>query len=96
MSVKRAKKVKILRVAILAFLVYSIVSFIVMQVDINNRKQELASASDKLAEQQYLNKEISSILDLGNSNDYITRIAREKLGYVYPDERVFIDINGSK
>lgn len=96
MTKRKAKKVKILKFALFAFFVYFCVSFIFMQVDIANRRESLAVAQKELKDQQYLNKEIESILDLGNTDEYIMRIAREKLGFVFPDERVFIDVNGSK
>lgn len=93
---RRVKKVKILKFALVAFFLYFCFSFAIMQIDISNRKESLSASQKELKQQQYLNKEIESILDLGNSDEYIMRIAREKLGFVFPDERVFIDINGSK
>lgn len=96
MSRKKVKKAKILKLALIAFFAYFSFSLVIMQVDISNRKETLDDSKKELQDQKYLNKEIESILDLGNSNEYIIRIAREKLGFVFPDERVFIDINGSK
>lgn len=93
MAAKKSKKAKILRIALLAFLAYTVVSFMVIQIDITNRRESLDSVKSKLSEQQYLNKEMQSILDAGTDSEYIMRIAREKLGYVFPDERVFIDPN---
>lgn len=96
MARRKAKKVKILKLALGAFFIYFAASFVIMQLDIADRKANIKLAQVELSNQQYLNDEIQSILDSGNSSEYIMRIAREKLGFVFPNERVFIDINGSK
>ncbi len=96
MAKRKAKKVKILKLALLAFSIYAVVSFVIMQVDIAGRRENLALAESQLKEQEYLNKEIMSILDSGQSNEYIMKIAREKLGFVFPEERVFVDSGNNK
>lgn len=93
---RKAKKSKIMRIALLAFFVYVVVSFAVVQVDISKRKATLSEVQAEIDKQEYLNKEIQSILDSGGDAEYITRIAREKLGFVFPDERVFVDPNKRK
>ena len=67
-----------------------------MQVDIAKRKENLALVQAQLDEQEYLNEEIRSILNSGDSAEYIMRIAREKLELVFPDERIYIDQNRKK
>ncbi|MFZ2537802.1 MAG: septum formation initiator family protein [Oscillospiraceae bacterium] len=93
MAQKKAKKSKIMCVALTVFFIYVVASFAVMQVDISKRRTSLDAMQTEINEQQYLNKEIQSILDSGTDSEYIMRIAREKLGFVYPDERVFVDPN---
>lgn len=95
MAKKKAKKVQILKFAFVAFSIYVIVSFVVIQTDITRRKENLAQAQNELEQEQYLNKDILNILNSGENTEYIIRIAREKLGFVFPDERVFIDISGN-
>ena len=51
---KRTQKHTILRVAFLAFTVYVVVSFTIMQIDIAKRKEELASVQSELKEQEYI------------------------------------------
>ena len=89
----KSKKHTILRVAFLAFTVYVVVSFTVKQMDIAKRKEELASVQNELKEQEYINSEITDILNSGENTEYIMRIAREKLGFAFPDEEVFVDPN---
>ncbi len=93
MTQRKAKKSKIMRVALTVFFIYVVASFTVMQIDISKRRDSLNALQAEINEQQYLNKEIQSILDSGTDTEYIMRIAREKLGFVFPDERVFVDPN---
>ena len=81
-------------VAIAIFLLYILVSVITIQVDINKQKSELAALYAQLENQQILNSELADMIDAGGVEDYLIRIAREKYGYVFPDEEVYIDISG--
>ena len=47
----------------------------------------------QIEEQELRNAEIKALLESENSDDYVARIAREKLGYISPGERVFVDIS---
>lgn len=88
---QKTKKSKILWVAFVAFFIYVVVSFTVMQVNIAHRKEELSQAQEQYKEQVYLNEELTNFLDSGENSDYIMKIAREKLGFAFPNERVIID-----
>ena len=88
---KKTNRQLIFRLAFIAFFVYTAISFTIMQVDIAKRKEQLADAQAQLNEQTYINREITNILNSGENQEYIMRIAREKLGLVFPNERVIID-----
>lgn len=92
----RAKKGKgslVLKVAFLAFAVYVVASFTIMQIDIAKRREDLSLLQQQLQEQEYIKNEITDILNSGENTEYITKIAREKLGFAFPDEEVFVDPN---
>ena len=91
---KASIKKIIVIVALSIFLLYVLVSIITIQIDINQRKQELAALNAQLENQQILNSELADMIDSGEIEDYLVRIAREKYGYVFPDEEVYIDISG--
>ena len=55
----------------------------------------LAAIEQQNEEQRIANKELERMLSDGTEEEYIERIAREKLGYAYPEEQVLIDISGS-
>lgn len=90
---KKNKKSLIFKLAFLAFFVYVAVSFTVMQVDIAKRRESLDAVMVEYQEENFINQEIKNILNSGDNADYIMKIAREKLGFALPDERVFIDYN---
>ena len=48
----------------------------------------------ELTRQVEENTELQRLYSAGESDEYIERIARDRLGYVAPDERIFIDMSG--
>ena len=62
---------------------------------IMEKKQELQYIKNQCEEQTLQNQELENVLSTGSELDHIERIAREKLGYAYPDERVYVDTSGS-
>lgn len=90
---KKRKGIPVLKVAFVAFAVYVAVSFTVMQFDIAKRRDELSLLQQELKEQEYIKNEITDILNSGENTEYIMKIAREKLGFAFPDEEVFVDPN---
>ena len=98
-SEKKAPKRKahfLLKSFALRFVFYFVIQFIVIASQIREKKQELASLQDQVDEQQLANDELQNMLDSGLTDEYIERIARDKLGLAYQGERVFIDISGTK
>lgn len=92
---KTSRKNLIFRICIFAFVAYAAVLLIDLQVTLASRKQELAELQQKYEEKRIANKELELQLQQGMDEEYVERIAREKLDYVAPDEKVYIDISGS-
>lgn len=91
----KPRKNVILRLCIFAFVLYAAVMLVDMQVQLASRKQEADELAARVDEQFLANKELERRLQAGAGDEYIERVAREELDYVYPDEKVFIDISGS-
>lgn len=96
-KVKRARKAKkkkfwLVRLAALIFISAICVQLINIQSQLSNKKQELANLQQQLSNQLEENDELQKTLDTGINDEYVEKVAREKLGYVSPFERVFIDI----
>lgn len=90
------KKNRIVIFALIAFTVYVIVSLFFVNRDIKTRKEETAELVNDIEEQTILNQEMQDIIDKGGADeDYIIKIAREKLNFVFPDETVYKDMIGN-
>ena len=100
MATKQKKKRKgifrsfIIKVLLTVFLAYVAVSFVQIQIQINDKKEQLAILEQKIAEQEAKNAELSELLENGIDEDYIAKIARE-YGFAMPDEKVYENIKNS-
>ena len=84
----------LMRVVVLCSIVCVAVSLISMQVEVTSKRRHLAAIEREIYRQEMENAEIKRILDGGTDREYIERVARDKLGYAYPDEKIFIDRSG--
>ena len=88
------RKSVILRILLLAFSVYIIISLTNLQVQLIDRTRELKSGEALLAAKNLQIDELVRLLDSGTEAELIEKAARERLGYVYPDEQVYVDLSG--
>ncbi|MBQ2775089.1 MAG: septum formation initiator family protein [Clostridia bacterium] len=95
MSAAQKKKKKtystILTVVFIALVCYFVISFIGLQTDVKAQKEEIAQINAQVNTQIADNRELNKLLNDSELDDYVERIAREELGYVFPDERVYYD-----
>ena len=89
------KKNLLFRLSTLMFTLYVVFSLVQIQGEIQESRELLAQLEQQNEEQRIANKELERILSDGTQEEYIERIAREKLGFAYPEEQVLIDISGS-
>lgn len=92
---KVGRKSLMLRLCIFAFVVYAVVLLIDMQIDIANRNRQLNELAQRVETQRISNKELERQLAMGMDQEHIERVARERLGFIAPDETVFVDVSGS-
>lgn len=92
---KKQKHSFILSLALLLAVGYFVISFVSTQLDIREKEQEKAALEAQYAEQVAENERLQAVVDGGDESEYIERVAREKLGYVMPDEKVYYDITPS-
>ncbi len=92
---KRKNKSILLRLMILGVFVYMIATLSGLWNTLNESYRQLAELEDQYAAEQNDIEELKAILAEGSESKIIEKAARERLGYVYPDEQVFIDISGS-
>ena len=84
----------ILRVMLAIFAVWMIFYLGSLIKSYTSLQGELAAATAKRDELSLEVSEKSQLLENGNDADFVERAAREKLGFVYSNEHVYIDISG--
>lgn len=84
----------ILRVAIFGLAVYMVVTLCGLWGNLLEKQNELKSLQEQ---RDKLNADIAGLVELleGSENEIIEKAARERLGYVYADEQVYIDNSGN-
>lgn len=90
------RKEIILRIAIVAFVVYILYTLISVQTQIAAKKAELDELRTTYTEKLIGNEELQKTVDSYGTDEFIEEQAREKLGYANEDEHFYIDISGTK
>ncbi len=91
---KKTRKSILPIVIILAFLLYVSITLIHLQINISDKKETVEALQQEVQAQTRTNSELKSLLDADVDDDYIARVAREKLGYGSASERVFVNADG--
>lgn len=80
--------------AVIAFTMFAMVLKGVMQLpQIEKNRETIEALQDEIEYEQRRIEEIEELKGKVSSDEYIEKIAREKLGYIKQDEKVFIDIS---
>lgn len=94
MKSKHSKSL-ILRLIILVFCIYSIVTLTNLWSSLNEKQKELNLYQAELEQRVNDVEELKEILKDDSNTQLIEKAARERLGYVYSNEQIFIDISGN-
>lgn len=94
MKNKKIKKSdKKFKLVVLLVSVYCIFGIITTQVKINEQIRKLNLLKEKCNQKISDNEDYKNLIDQEADDEYIKRIVREKLGFVAPNDRVFMDIS---
>jgi cell division protein FtsB len=91
----RRRKSIIPRILIVLFAIYFSVTYVRLQIQISDKKQQLADLSAAVEQQRRTNAELQSLLSDDIDEAYVAKIAKEKLGYGLPNEQVYVDVTGN-
>ncbi|MBQ8550194.1 MAG: septum formation initiator family protein [Clostridia bacterium] len=83
------------RVLLLVVSVYLLYSLGDLQHQLVNQRRELKSYEEQKNIMSQEIEELENLLKYGTDAEIIEKAARDRLGYVYSDEQIFIDISGS-
>ncbi len=82
-----------LKIFIILFLaVYAMYSLVKQEVAMNKYQKEKASYMEQINLAKQKQEEYRNYSEYINSEEYIEKIAREKLGMLLPEERIYIEI----
>ena len=93
-KVKRQKSI-IVRVIVLCVAGYMLFTLIGLFRELGESQKRLAELKSELKSEELKIEELKSLLDEGSHADIIEKAARERLGYVYSNEEVYVDISGN-
>ncbi len=84
-----------MRLAILGVCIYMIATLTGLWKTLNESRSELVSLQQEYEAKATEIEELKAMLKDDSQAKIIEKAARERLGYVYSDEQVFIDISGN-
>lgn len=90
-KVKIAPQKLILTVVFVAFFVYAIVTMVSQAAQIKDNKQVLENQNRQLAQEQRRALELDEETSKIGTDEFIEQQAKEKLGYVKSNEKIFYD-----
>lgn len=91
----KQKRSLILKFLILGVCVYMIASLTNLWTTLNKSEKQLESLKLEYANTQNDIEELKVLLKSESNTKIIEKAARERLGYIYSDEQIFIDISGN-
>lgn len=91
----KSRKSILFRFAVAAFVAYIGVTLIGQQMQISRDETEYNSVSAQGKAQLAQNEQVQRLLATNNSDAFAENVARDKLDYVKPGERIFINATGN-
>ena len=93
---KRYKRSFLLRISVVCLGVYILAALIDQQMQISQKREQLAQLQQEIQIQEIRNDEISSTQSSsgGMSDEYAEKIARQELGMADENERLFNVVTG--
>lgn len=88
---KKLKKSFLLRILILSALIYCISIFIIQQISLNRANDVIAEYNEKILAETDIKARLTNELSEVDTDEYLIQKAREKLGLVRSNERIFVD-----
>lgn len=78
---------------VVGLLVYFVWIFIGQEKVLYEKNLEMKDIQEKTREEQKINENLKKQKEIVNTDEYVEKAAREKLGMVKDGERVFVDTN---
>ncbi|MBQ1334889.1 MAG: septum formation initiator family protein [Clostridia bacterium] len=85
----------LLIIILIAFFVYIIYEMATLSSMIEKKTRDLETLRTQVEEQRIVNEQLERTLEQPIDAEYVERVAREKLGLAYPNERVFVNVDSN-
>ncbi|MEE0927952.1 MAG: septum formation initiator family protein [Acutalibacteraceae bacterium] len=85
----------LLRLLIVAFCAYMLVSLGGLVNELAESRKTLAAVETEIKNTEVRLEEKLNLLSNSTEQELIEKAARERLGYVYPNEQIFVDVSGN-
>lgn len=92
---QKKRKSIILRLLFIGVAGYMIFNLFNLWNTLNESRKTLAGLEETYNQKQAEISELTELLEEGSQADIVEKAARERLGYVYSDEVIYIDISGN-
>lgn len=89
------KRSIILRLLVIFVSVFMITKLVELLNDLNSKKSELNALNEELKTKQADVEELKNLIDNGSKEQIIEKAARQRLGFVYSNEEIYVDISGN-
>ena len=86
------KKIRLRSLIFVLAILYLSISLISAQFELMTKKQEYENTVNQRERLEMEVAETKALLEEGEDAVYIERIARERLGYANPGEKVYVDV----
>lgn len=91
---KKRRKSLILKLAVFAFAIYIAASIVSQLVQMNRKNDQIGEISAQLSQQNKQNAETQRLLS-ESDEQFMESVARQKLNYAKPNERIYVDASGN-
>lgn len=95
---KKHRKSIILRLATCSFIIYLVyigITLFSLQMQIGKKQSDLATISVQVNAQQTQNENTQRLLAMKNNDQLMESVAKDKLNFANPGEKVFINATGN-
>ncbi len=96
MKKRTVRKVSFKKIILLVAICFVAVMFVNQFSRLNYYNGQIKELEGKIAEQQEISDELSTRQNVYSSKEYVEKIARDTLGLVRANEKVYIDSNNTE
>ncbi len=92
----KKRKIKITTTIIVAVVLFLLIKGVMLQPQITDNYDKITELESQIEYEQKRAEEVDALKENVDSDEYIEKIAREKLGMIRKDEIVFVDVTGEE